>query len=83
MYRFNSKGTPEALKKFIDEVVDIKEWRPSSSVWDFIAQLKSGFRSYLGPTYFVDTFTIQKDPNTVFCMFFFSSHIRLNFLNTI
>lgn len=76
MYRFDKSGTPQSLKTFISEIVDIKEWKSTTSVWNFIEQLKSGFRSYLGVEYFVDTFTIQKDPQTVFCLFFFSSHIR-------
>ena len=76
MYRFNEAGTPEALKDFIDEMVPFNEWKKSDSVWKFINQLLDGFRNFLGPDYFVDSFTIQKDANTVFCLFFFSSHIR-------
>lgn len=76
MYRFDQNGTPEALKDFIEELVDYKDWKENDSVWKFINQLKEAFRLYLGDEFFVDTFTIQKDANTVFCMFFFSSHIR-------
>src|SRR5690606_15324166 len=36
----------------------------------------NGFKQNLRQEFFVDTFTIQKDNNTVFCLFFFSSHIR-------
>lgn len=75
MYRFDTKGTPEALKDFIEELVPYKEWLETDSVWKFIAQLKEGFRNYL-PGTFVDTFTIKKDENTVFCLFFFSPHIK-------
>jgi three-Cys-motif partner protein len=78
MYRFDKNGTPEALKDFIEELTSYKEWKETSadSVWGFIEQLKEGFRNFLGSNYFVDTFTIQKEANTVFCLFFFSSHIR-------
>jgi len=76
MYRFDNKGTPKALIDFLSEIVDYGSWNNSSSVWSFINQLNEGFRNFLGRKYFVDTFTIQKDPQTVFCLFFFSSHIR-------
>ena len=33
-------------------------------------------RDRLGHDYFVDNFTLRKEENTVFCLFFFSSHIR-------
>ncbi|MCC6327826.1 MAG: three-Cys-motif partner protein TcmP [Acidobacteria bacterium] len=76
MYRFDSNGTPEALKDFIEEIIDIKHWRENENVWNFVEQLKDSFRKNLGPSVFVDTFTIQKDPQTVFCLFFFSNHIK-------
>lgn len=76
MYRFASNGTPEALKDFIAEIIpNFNEWRPGS-VWSFISKLKDGFQTFLGNQIFVDTFTIQKDTNTVFCLFFFTSHIK-------
>jgi three-Cys-motif partner protein len=76
MYRFNEKGTPEALIEILSELVDLKDWRPNSSVYAFINQFKDALKKYLGNDYFVDTFTIEKDEATVFCLFFFSSHIR-------
>jgi three-Cys-motif partner protein len=76
MYRFASNGTPEALKDFITEIIpNFNEWRPGN-VWKFISELKQGFQDFLGNNFFVDTFTIQKDTNTVFCLFFFTSHIK-------
>lgn len=76
MYRFANNGTPEALKDFITEIIpNFDEWR-LGNVWNFIAELKQGFQNYLGKNFFVDTFTIQKDTNTVFCLFFFTSHIK-------
>lgn len=75
MYRFDNNGTPEALIDFIEEITEYRNWEKSDSVWKFIKQLKEAFRSYLD-NFFVDTFTIQKDPSTVYCLFFFSSHIK-------
>jgi three-Cys-motif partner protein len=76
MYRFDQEGTPESLKDFIEELVPYREWKETDSIWGFINQLKDAFRDYLADNFFVDTFTIQKDSRTVFCLFFFSSHIR-------
>lgn len=76
MYRFSNNGTPEALKDFIDELELFKSWKPSNNVWNFVHQLKDGFQAFLGDKLFVDTFTIQKDVSTVFCLFFFTSHIK-------
>ncbi|MCS7078240.1 MAG: three-Cys-motif partner protein TcmP [Bacteroidia bacterium] len=76
MYRFSNNGTPEALKDFISEIFqDFNKWKSTNSVWEFIKQLKEGFKRNLDGVY-VDTFTIQKDQNTVFCLFFFTTHIR-------
>lgn len=75
MYRFDG-ARPIALQDFIDEIVDIKTWQPNSSVFLYIEQVKEGFRRFMGSEYYVDTFTIQKEPQTAFCLFFFSSHIR-------
>ena len=76
MYRFDEKGTPEALIEIIEELVDIKEWKTSNSVYQFIDQFKEALKKYIGEAFFVDTFSIEKDAATVFCLFFFSSHIR-------
>ena len=76
MYRFSDNGTPESLHKFTEELTDYRKWKESDSVWKFINQLKNGFRNFLGSEIFVDTFTIQKEPQTVFCLFFFTSHIK-------
>jgi three-Cys-motif partner protein len=76
MYRFATNGTPEALKDFITEIIpNFSDWKPGN-VWNFISELKQGFQNFLGVNFFVDTFTIQKDTNTVFCLFFFTSHIK-------
>ena len=76
MYRFDEKGTPESLIKLLDDLVDYNNWKPTDSVFQFINQFKDSFKNTLGTDFFIDTFTIQKDRHTVFCLFFFSSHIR-------
>jgi three-Cys-motif partner protein len=73
MYRFDSNGTPEALVDFIEDIVDYEQWNQSDTVWEFVDQLKIAFRKNLGARIFVDTFTIQKDPQTVFCLFFLAA----------
>lgn len=76
MYRFEKNGTPKALKDLIEEIVPYKDWKQSDSVWKFVEEMKTGFQKGVGNDYFVDHFTIQKDNNTVFCLFFFTSHIK-------
>ncbi len=76
MYRFEANGTPQALKDFIEELVPYKDWKSSDSVWSFVNELNKSFQKAIGPHFFVDYFTIQKDINTVFCLFFFSPHIK-------
>lgn len=76
MYRFEKNGTPSALKDFIKEIVPFEQWKSSENVWKFVRQMKDCFQDAMGDNYFVDYFTIQKDYNTVFCLFFFTSHIK-------
>lgn len=76
MYRFDERGTPQSLIELLDDLVQYSSWKSTDSVFKFIDQFKNGFKQNLGQEFFVDTFTIQKDKNTVFCLFFFSSHIR-------
>ncbi|MEO0556201.1 MAG: three-Cys-motif partner protein TcmP [Bacteroidota bacterium] len=76
MYRFDENGTPESLVELLDELVDYRGWQKTTSVFQFISQMKNGFRKHLGREFFVDTFTLERDPSSIFCLFFFSSHIR-------
>ncbi len=75
MYRFEANGTPTALKDFIEELVPYDDWSSSDNVWEFIEKLRKGFEKEMGNNFFVDHFSIQKDKSTVFCLFFFTSHI--------
>ena len=75
MFRFETKGTPECLVEFIDELIPIDQWPVSETGVDFIENLTEGFRKYFGKDYFVDSFIITRDKNQFFCLFFFTSHI--------
>ncbi|MCI5058400.1 MAG: three-Cys-motif partner protein TcmP [Flavobacteriales bacterium] len=76
MFRFESSGTiPESLDNFIKQIMpDVN--KHYDDIWQFIIEIKEGFRRFMGEGYYVDTFTIQRDSNTVFCLFFFSGHIK-------
>lgn len=76
MYRFSDKETPDVLKNLISDLQIIEDVKSSSNVWDFIYSLKKGFQNYLGRDFFVDNFTLKKEENTVFCLYFFTSHIK-------
>jgi len=76
MYRFSDAGTPEVLKNFITQLDVQDKVKSATHVWEFIALLKDGFQKYLGSNFFVDRFTLKKEENTVFCLYFFTSHIR-------
>ncbi len=76
MYRFDEKGTPQSLIEILTELVNLDNWKVNSSVYGFISQFKDALSNYIGEGLFVDNFTIKKDDSTVFCLYFFSSHIR-------
>lgn len=75
MFRFESKGTPECLIEFINELMPVEQWPISETGIDFIENLTEAFRNSLGGNYFVDSFIITRDRNQFFCLFFFTSHI--------
>lgn len=82
MYRFAAKAMESSfpgsapLENFLRELFSGKQ--PSfRSVLDFVEQSKAQFRTFLKPMgIFVDTFTIERDSSNVYCLFFFTSHIR-------
>jgi len=76
MYRFAGEGTPPTLKNFMSDLRVEKEAQKSKNVWEFILILKNGFQNFLGNNFFVDHFSLKKEENAVFCLFFFTSHIR-------
>lgn len=74
MYRFSKAGTPDVLENFNTQLgIDKNKLK---NEWEYIHSLKDGFQKFIGNNYFVDSFTLKKEENTVFCLFFFSSHIR-------
>lgn len=76
MYRFADEGTPPVLKNFMTELGIVNEAKKSKNVWEFISLLNRGFQNFLGNDFFVDHFSLKKEENTVFCLFFFTSHIK-------
>ncbi len=76
MYRFADEGTPPVLKNFMSELGIENEAKTTHNVWDFIYLLNKGFQDFLGPDFFIDHFSLKKEENTVFCLFFFTSHIK-------
>jgi len=80
MYRFakvaqkDNSAVFSPLKEFIDEVFypKIPDFK---SAGDFIEGLKEEFNNKL-ENYYVDTFNIERDSKNVYCIFFFTSHIR-------
>lgn len=49
MYRFETHGTPDALKEFLSELKDFDEWSPSRNAGRFIEQLReASFRKVPG-----------------------------------
>lgn len=75
MFRFETKGSPESLVNFIDELMPIEQWPVSETGIEFIEKLTEAFRNSLGDNYFVDSFIITREKNQFFCLFFFTSHI--------
>lgn len=76
MYRFADEGTPDVLKNFMAELNIVDEAKKTKNVWAFITLLNKGFQDFLGRDFFVDHFSLKKEENTVFCLFFFTSHIK-------
>ncbi len=82
MYRFaetslhSSFPGSEPLYDFLTELYGTTTIR-FNSVYDFIDQSKEQFKRYLGNrNIFVDTFTLERDRQNVYGLFFFTSHTR-------
>ena len=75
MYRFRDNGTPDALLNLM-KTLNINVPKKNDNVWKFMDELRDGFQNYLGGQYFVDNFSIKKDNNTVFCLYFFTPNIK-------
>jgi len=82
MYRFAAKAMESSfpgsapLENFLRELFGAKQPRFQSPL-NFVEQTKAQFRALLSAMHiFVDTFTIERDNSNVYCLFFFTSHIR-------
>ena len=82
MYRFANTVTRsdfkggEPLKEFIIALFG-KNPPLFKSVYDFIEQITGRFRAYLRELeIFVDSFTLERGGGNVYCLFFFTSHIK-------
>lgn len=79
MYRFagmskeNITSSHEPLRQFMAEIFPkgVPEFK---SQIDFIAKVKEGLKNILAG-YYVDTFTLEREPGQFFCLFFFTSNI--------
>ncbi len=75
MFRFSNKGTPEALSEFLEGIHRGRTFPIGANMADYLAYIVKGFRLLL-PDFIVDSFTIRKDPQTAFCLFFFTSNLK-------
>lgn len=75
MFRFSNKGTPEALSEFLEGIQEGHPFPMAASIIDYLTYIVQGFRRLM-PDSFVDSFTIRKDANTAFCLFFFTSNLK-------
>lgn len=82
MYRFANTVTRsdfkggEPLKEFIFALFG-KEPPIFKSVYAFVEQITGSFRAYLRELgIFVDSFTLERGGGNVYCLFFFTSHIK-------
>lgn len=85
MHRFAEKSLSKEdfpggipLEKFLLPLIEFNNnLSIVRSVHDFIFQLKESFKGYLSDhNIFVDTFTIERDKQNVYSLFFFTHHIR-------
>lgn len=76
LHRFAERGTPVALDRFMTELSGGTPWPEGLNIRQRIQFTKDLFQRLIGDDFFVDSFTIQKDARNVFCLFFFTPHIR-------
>ncbi len=75
MYRFEKKGTPPILHKFLKEAIPNIENLNSSTGVEFIHKIRDGLGLKLKDKHYVDTFIISREKNEFFALFFFTSHL--------
>lgn len=78
MYRFANKAVTEgfeggeSLERFFQELFE-NNIPNTKNVYSFILDIKNRFQKYLQMKY-IDTFFIERDVNSVFCLFFFTNN---------
>lgn len=84
MYRFSKKSLSEdefpggtSLKEFLSPLLSYSENNLiADSPLEFIDQLKKAFKNYLEENkVYVDTFTIERDKQNIYCLFFFTPKV--------
>ncbi len=66
----------EPLKEFLEPLFELSDNNSSTKPYVFISQLKNLFSRYLeNENIFVDTFTIERNRQNVYSLFFFTPHI--------
>jgi three-Cys-motif partner protein len=78
MYRFagSSSTGVEPLREFLTELFGGSVPHFVSD-YDFIESLRKKFREYLADLkVFINTFTLERDPTNVYCLFFFTTHVK-------
>lgn len=76
MHRFSEKATPGALEAFLKELSAGNPWPSGLSTYEYVYHTKELLQQRVGNSFFVDSFTIKKDSRNIYCLFFFSPHIR-------
>ena len=84
MYRFAHKSISDEdfkggapLKEFLESVIELSEESeiPKNKI-KFIEYLKQSFKNFLSElSIFVDTFTIERDKQNIYCLFFFTPSV--------
>ncbi len=76
--KYNSKE--DAVSNFVEQLISREELEELShnriNSWTFSEILKDAFQRGVGKEYYVDNFRIKKDKSTLYCMYFFTSHIK-------
>jgi len=75
MFRFSKKGTPDSLQKYLEELQKGRQLPFGQTITDYLGFILEGFRAFI-PECFVDSFSIRKDANTWFCLFFFTTNLK-------
>ena len=76
MFRFSTKGTPEALAGVLADLGGGLPWPQGLDIMGYIQHTKRLLKNRLHDQRYVGSFTLKTEDNNVNCLFFFTSHIR-------